>query len=196
MDFGRIINKHSVQFAYPTQVKSRNSSFALSTSLHQYTNVLLPVSTSEGMQCSIARNWPRTQHQCAALTLAACMAGSVLVHPRAHRCPARAVPQEQVCVPVLQVTHMPHLEEAIMQSVQNGSGGGPQSEEGASHGSNGAARPPSPPRPTSSSATRAAQLEIEHSSDGSPPRASSGPGLAGSAAQAFGNEAHKSTDAL
>ena len=95
----------------------------------------------------------------------------------------------------VQVTHMPNLEEAIMNTVQNGSGS--QSEEGSSE-SNGASRPSSP-SPSSSSPGRqkGAELEIEHSfeggSSGKTPHAA---GLAGRAAQIFGNEAHQSSDIL
>ena len=106
----------------------------------------------------------------------------------------------------LQVTHMPHLEEAIMSSIQNGNGNGndsdsneegPPSREGSPQ-SNGADRPSSPSRPSSSGRQRrAAELELEHSMEGaSPTKTPHASGLAGKAAQIFGNEAHQSTDLL
>lgn len=95
---------------------------------------------------------------------------------------------------------MPNLEEAILNSVQNGAGEGSDGEEGAPE-SNGASRPSSPsrpPRPSSSAERRkAAELKLEHSYDGSSPaKTPHSAGLAGQAAQIFGNEAHQSTDLL
>ena len=101
----------------------------------------------------------------------------------------------------VQVTHMPNLEEAIMNTVQNGtdsgSGRDTQSGEGTSE-SNGASRPSSPsPRSSSPQRQKGAELEIEHSYDGgSSSKTPHSAGLAGKAAQIFGNEAHQSSDIL
>lgn len=89
---------------------------------------------------------------------------------------------------------MPNLEEAIMHTVRDGSGGSDNGEEGGPK-SNGASRPSSP-SPQSSSPRRqnGAELEIEHSYEG----ASTGrtPHAAAKAAQVLGNEAHQSSDIL
>lgn len=72
---------------------------------------------------------------------------------------------------------MPHLEEAILNSVSK-----QQGEE--SQGSNGASRPPSPQ-------PQGAGLEIEQSHTGAPMPTKV---MAQQAAQALGNEAHSSHD--
>lgn len=100
---------------------------------------------------------------------------------------------------------MPNLEEAIMNTMQNGSGNGngsgsdSQSEEGSPE-SNGASRPSSP-SPKSSSSERPArqkgvELEIEQSYEGSPGKTPHAAGLASQAAQLLGNDAHQSSDIL
>ncbi|DBA94457.1 TPA: hypothetical protein ACH3X1_002052 [Trebouxia sp. C0004] len=98
-----------------------------------------------------------------------------------------------------QVTHMPDLEEAIMNTVNNGrsSSNNTGSEEGSSSsGSNGASRPSSPSHQPDRN--RAAELAaMEQSIEGGLPRPQPmSAGLAGKAAQGFGNEAYKSTDIL
>ena len=104
-----------------------------------------------------------------------------------------------VCVCNVQVTHMPNLEDAIMHTVQGGSDNGASGEGEGSPESNGAGRPSSPPRRSTSPAERrkAAELEFEHSFDSaSPAKTPHSAGLAGRAAQIFGNEAHQSSDIL
>ena len=109
----------------------------------------------------------------------------------------------------MQVTHMPDLEEAIMNSVNNGrsssSSSNNGSEEGSSlSGSNGASRPSSPSHQPDRNTShqpdrnRAAELAaMEQSIEGGLPRPQPmSAGLAGKAAQGFGNEAYKSTDIL
>ncbi|KAL0050270.1 hypothetical protein WJX82_007782 [Trebouxia sp. C0006] len=106
-----------------------------------------------------------------------------------------------------QVTHMPDLEEAIMNSVNNrrssssssssSSNSNNGSEEGSSSsGSNGASQPSSPSHQPHRN--RAAELAaMEQSIEGGLPRPQPmSAGLAGKAAQGFGNEAYKSTDIL
>ena len=90
---------------------------------------------------------------------------------------------------------MPNLEEAIMNTVQNGSGS--QDGEGSPE-SNGTGRPSSPsPRSSSAERQKDAELELEHSYDGgSSGKTPHSAGLAGKAAQIFGNEAHQSSDIL
>lgn len=101
----------------------------------------------------------------------------------------------------VQVTHMPHLEEAILNTVQQGNSVGNSSSNGngqgeGSSGSNGASRPSSPSRHSSSADhNQSAQMEIEHSYEGGPSKAPPASGL-GQAAQLFGNEAHQSSDIL
>ena len=96
---------------------------------------------------------------------------------------------------------MPNLEEAIMNTMQNGNGSGSdsQSEEGSPE-SHGASRPSSPSPKSSSSRYRERQkgveLEIEQSYEGSPNKTPHAAGLASQAAQLFGNEAHQSSDIL
>jgi len=101
---------------------------------------------------------------------------------------------------------MPDLEEAIMNSVNNGrsssnngssSSSSNGSEEGSSlSGSNGASWPSSPSHQPDRN--RAAELAaMEQSIEGGLPRPQPmSAGLAGKAAQGFGNEAYKSTDIL
>ncbi len=100
---------------------------------------------------------------------------------------------------------MPDLEEAIMNSVNNGrsssssssSNSNNGSEEGSSSsGSNGASQPSSPSHQPHRN--RAAELAaMEQSIEGGLPRPQPmSAGLAGKAAQGFGNEAYKSTDIL
>ena len=100
----------------------------------------------------------------------------------------------------VQVTHMPNLEEAIMNNTgQNGSGSGSDSRSGeGTPESNGASRPSSPsPRSSSPQRQKGAELEIEHSFEGgSSGKTPHSAGLAGKAAQIFGNEAHQSSDIL
>lgn len=100
---------------------------------------------------------------------------------------------------------MPNLEDAIMSTVQGGTNNGAVGQEEGSPESNGAGRPSSPPRRPTSPAERhkaakhqkAAELELEHSLDGaSPAKTPHAAGLAGRAAQIFGNEAHQSSDIL
>lgn len=95
-----------------------------------------------------------------------------------------------------QVTHMPDLEEAIRNTVNQESSSSNGSGDGSpSSGSNGASRPSSPAQHTDR--TRAAELQMEHSFEGGLPRPQPmASGLAGKAAEGFGNEAHKSSDAL
>lgn len=100
---------------------------------------------------------------------------------------------------------MPHLEEAILNTVQQGNGVGNSSSNGNGNGngqgngsseSNGASRPSSPSRHSSSADhNQSAQMEIEHSYEGGPSKAPPASGL-GQAAQLFGNEAHQSSDIL
>ena len=92
---------------------------------------------------------------------------------------------------------MPNLEEAIMNTVHNGSGSGSQDGERSSE-SNGTGRPSSPsPRSSSPKRQKGTELEIEHSYDGgSSGKTPHSAGLAGKAAQIFGNEAHQSSDIL
>lgn len=92
---------------------------------------------------------------------------------------------------------MPDLEEAIRNTVSNqeGSSSNGSGEGSSSSGSNGASRPSSPAQ--HSDRTRAAELQMEHSFEGGLPRPQPmASGLAGKAAEGFGNEAHKSSDAL
>ncbi len=90
---------------------------------------------------------------------------------------------------------MPNLEEALMNTVRNSSNGDGE----GSFGSNGASRPASPSsQPSSPDRNQAAAMEIEHAFEGSlpKPQQQTSSGLAGKAAQSFGNEAHQSTDIL
>ena len=93
---------------------------------------------------------------------------------------------------------MPDLEEAIMNTVNNGrSSSNNGSEEGSSlSGSNGSSRPSTPSHQPDRD--RAAELAaMEQSIEGGLPRPQPmSAGLAGKAAQGFGNEAYKSTDVL
>lgn len=96
----------------------------------------------------------------------------------------------------VQVTHMPNLEEVLMNTVQNGSGSSKSDGEGGTE-SNGASRPSSPASKPSSSRQNGAELEVEQSYEGgSPGKMPHAAGLAGKAAQIFGNEAHQSSDIL
>ena len=96
--------------------------------------------------------------------------------------------------PAVQVTHMPNLEEAIMNTVRDGSGGGKSEAEGGAE-SNGASRPSSPsPQASSPRRQNGAELEIEHSYEGASPGKT--PHAAAKAAQILGNEAHQSSDIL
>ena len=92
---------------------------------------------------------------------------------------------------------MPNLEEVLMNTVQNGSGSSKSDGEGGTE-SNGASRPSSPAsKPSSSQRQNGAELEIEQSYEGgSPGKMPHAAGLAGKAAQIFGNEAHQSSDIL
>ena len=96
--------------------------------------------------------------------------------------------------PAVQVTHMPNLEEAIINTVRDGSAGGKSGAEGGAE-SNGASRPSSPsPQASSPRRQNGAELEIEHSYEGASPGKT--PHAAAKAAQILGNEAHQSSDIL
>lgn len=89
---------------------------------------------------------------------------------------------------------MPNLEEAILNTVREGSGGSRTGED-AGPESNGASRPSSPNHKSSSPQRQnGAELEIEHSYEGASPGKI--PHAAAKAAQVLGNEAHQSSDIL
>ena len=96
--------------------------------------------------------------------------------------------------PAVQVTHMPNLEEAILHTARDGSGGSNTGGQGGPE-SNGASRPSSPsPKSSSTQRQNGAEIEIEHSYEGASPKNT--PHAAAKAAQILGNEAHQSSDIL